>query len=296
MSLQSKAMLVALSVSCWTARKQDKSVSAEVEKSHNARDAGRYNKLLVDKQHLDPLTSFAGQIRTYHYKMTLPWMDNGARLLPSILFMEYSAQMRKLKTEYENLVHIFINLYDTKLIQDARVRLGTMFNPDDYPPSNELASKFNVETDIMPVPSGSDFRVDVTDTERARIADDISRRVAERQAAATRDAWARVRDAVTLVNIRLNAPKAIIRDSLIDNARDLARLLPGLNISADPLMDQVCQLITDELLVDPARLRRSATLRKSTATTAAKILELIPGASSTGTHGTDALQMVQLTV
>ena len=55
MSLADKAMVVTLSVSCWTARKQDKKVAEEVEAKHNARDAGRYNKLLIDKQHLDLL-------------------------------------------------------------------------------------------------------------------------------------------------------------------------------------------------------------------------------------------------
>lgn len=285
MSLQSKTMLVTLSVSCWTARKQDKKVSAEVEKSHNARDAGRYNKVLVDKAHLDPLTSYAGQIRTFHYKMTLPWMDNGARLLPSMLFMEYTAELRKMKIEYENLVNKFVSLYNSQLIQKARVRLGTMFDPEDYPLGSDLFAKFGVETDIMPVPSGSDFRVDVAESERARIVSDISSKVAERQSAATRDAWFRISDAVGLIAARLGAEKSIIRDSLIDNTRDLARLLPGLNINADPLMEQVCQLITDNLLVDPERLRRSATLRRSTALSAQQILATIPGTSSTVTGG-----------
>ncbi len=78
-SLQTQAMLVTLSVSCWTGRVQDKKVSAEVEQTHGATDAGRYNKLLVDKAHMDPLVQFAGKVRQYHYKMTLPWLDNGAR-------------------------------------------------------------------------------------------------------------------------------------------------------------------------------------------------------------------------
>jgi hypothetical protein len=276
MSLQTQAMLVTLSVSCWTARKQDKKVAAEVEAAHNARDAGRYNKLLVDKHHLDPLTSFAGSVRAYHYKMTLPWMDNGARLLPSKLFMEYSAEIRRLTREYETLVNIFVNLYTSKLVQGARQRLGTMYDPDDYPAGHELYSKFSIETDIVPVPDGQDFRVDVGDAERTRIAREIADKVADRQAAAQRDAWVRVRETVSTIESRLSADKARIYDSLIDNARDLSRLLPGLNVGADPNMDRVCEAITERLLVDPQRLRNSASTRKRVADSAREILEMIP--------------------
>ena len=275
MSLQEKAMLITLSVSCWTARKQDKKVSAEVEASHNARDAGRYNKLLIDKVHLDPLTSYAGSIRQYHYKMTLPWMDNGARLLPSKLFLEYSQEVRKMQSEYERLVNDLVNKYP-QLVQEARQRLGTMYDPDDYPDAYDIRSKFSVETDIMPVPDGADFRVGVADSERERIRAEISQRVAQRQASAVRDAWVRIREVVGNVAARLSTPKPIIRDSLIENTEELARLLPGLNVNDDPAMSDVCQRIIDKLIVSPDRLRRSMSLRRQVVADAQGILALCP--------------------
>lgn len=275
MSIQNKAMLVTLSVSCWTARKQDKKVSAEVEAAHNAKNAGRYNKDLVDKQHLDPLTSYAGQIRSYHYKMTLPWMDNGARLLPSKLFQEYSAELRKMKQEYARLVSEFVQAYPTR-VQEARQRLGTMFQPDDYPDASELYGKFDVELDVMPVPDGGDFRVDISDAERVRIASDISERVAKRQAAAAASAWARIRDAVGRVANCLGQPKARIFDSLTSNLEDLVAILPGLNINDDPDMERVCERITHGLIVDPERLRKSALLRAKVREEAEAVLQLCP--------------------
>lgn len=275
MSLQDKAMLITLSVSCWTARKQDKKVAAEVEAAHNARDAGRYNKLLIDKVHLDPLTSYAGAVRQYHYKMTLPWMDNGARLLPSKLFLEYSQELRKMQSEYERLVDVLIQDYP-RLVQEARQRLGTMFDPEDYPDVSDIRSKFSVETDIMPVPAGADFRVDVADSERQRIQESISARVAQRQATAIADAWARIREVVGNVAARLSTPKPIIRDSLIENTEELTRLLPGLNVNDDPTMADVCQRIITNLLVSPDVLRRSMTVRRRVAADAQSILALCP--------------------
>ncbi len=276
MSLQTQAMLVTLSVSCWTARVQDKKVSAEVEQAHNATDAGRYNKLLVDKTHMDPLTQFSASVRNYHYKMTLPWLDNGARLLPSRLFMEYSAEIRKFKAQYERLVDDFVQLYNSRLVQDARQRLGTMYNPDDYPDGHELRSKFAITVDIVPVPDGQDFRVDIGSDERARVSREISESVARRQAEAENAAWSRARQVVSTIQTRLQSDKPVIRDSLVENASELVRLLPGLNVSNNPKMQAVCDEIALKLIVNPDVLRRSHSARKRVADAAMQILEMMP--------------------
>ncbi len=275
-ALNNKAMIVTLNVSCWTARKQDKKVSAEIEEAHGAKAARNYNKLLIDKAHLDPLTKYAGAIRQMHYRLTLPWMDNGGRLLPSKLFMKYRNEMETMKNEYQNLVNVFINLYDPQLIQAARVRLGTMYNPEDYPSGKELRGKFGVELDIIPVPRGEDFRVDIADSEVSRVRDEITQRMLERQQQAAKDARARVREVVSTIQLRLSAPKPIIRDSLISNAQELVALLPGLNVMDDPALASVTQQITDNLLADVYVLRNNQRERTRVASAAERILEAIP--------------------
>lgn len=277
MSLSSKAMIVSLHVSCWTARKQDKKVSSEVEQAHNARDAGRFNKLLIDKAALDPLTSFAGRIRDKHYDLTLPWLDNGGRLLPSKLFFEYRKTLEHMKSEYATLVDNFLAGYDTQ-VQAARNRLGTMFNPEDYPQVAALRRKFAVELDIVPVPQAADFRVDVGDAERARIQREMEERMAKRQAEASAATWERIREVVSTIYLRTSADKPVIRDSLIENARDLVALLPGLNLDDDPAMTTVARAISDNLLVDLWTLRNNRFVRQKVAQSAQLILQQIPAA------------------
>lgn len=276
MSLKQQAMLVTLSVSCWTNAAKDKKISAEIERTHSAKDAGRYIKTLVDKHHIDPLKSYGDAIRAYHYSMTLPWKDGGDRLLPSRLYLEYTAEVRKRTREYADMVDKFIALYDSTLVQAARQRLGTMYDPDDYPTGSELRSKFGVELDFNALADGHDFRVDVGDAERERIASGITAKMAERQAAAQRSAWVRLRETLDLAQVRLSQPKALFRDTLISNIEDLVRILPGLNIANDPLMDSVCKQVTEKLIVDPARLRRSETLRRQVATDASLLIQQIP--------------------
>jgi len=70
LAIQNKAMLVTLSISQWTARKQDKSVTAEVETAHGAHDSGKFNKLLVAKELLEPITKLTAKIRESHHFST----------------------------------------------------------------------------------------------------------------------------------------------------------------------------------------------------------------------------------
>jgi hypothetical protein len=275
MSLKDKAMLIQVSVSGWTARKLDRKVSDEIDVVHGAKDAGRYNKLLVDKQFLDPLTQHAGAIRAMHHKMTLPWMDGGIRLLPAKLFMEYSKEMRTLRAEYDRRIDDFITLYDSKLVTDARQRLGTMYDAADYPPGHKLREKFGIEIDEFPVPDAADFRVEVGDAERARIQEDITRRVNQRQEAAVRDAWSRVREVVGRYT-KIGGDKAKIFDSMVTNAEELTRLLPGLNVNDDPDLERVCTKIVEGLLVHPERLRRSQAVRSRICSQAEAILAMCP--------------------
>lgn len=268
--IQQRAMLARLSISQWTARKHDKSVSVEVEKAHAAHDAGRYNKLLVNKTLLDPISKLAGVIRTYHYGQTLPWNDGGDRLLPSILFMGYTAEIRKFKAQYQSLVRDLVAAYPTE-VQAARNRLGTMYDPADYPEAYELHSRFDIAVEFIPVPDAKDFRVDVSSEAAEEIRLQITESVNARQTQAVKDCYRRVHDVVSKLHERLSIEDAVFKDSLINNARDLMNVLPGLNITQDPELDALHSEIT-ALLISPQTLRNNPAARKATADAADAIL------------------------
>lgn len=276
MSIANTAMIVTLTVHCWTARKQDKKVAQEVDDRHGAKNAGRFNKLLIDKAHIQPLQTLADAIRGEHYKMTLPWMDSGGRLLPSKLFMNWRDRMDTLREQYRVAVDTFIDRYEQELIPEARKRLGTLYNPADYPRGEDIRVKFGVSHDFMPVPSAADFRVDISEDERARIQQEIAEKMAERQREAMADAWIRVRDCVTRIYDRTSAEKPVIHDSLMDNTQELLQLLPGLNVANDPGLSAVAQDIGKYLIVDTIKLRNYADTRERIAAAAKEILGRIP--------------------
>lgn len=270
-AIQSRAMLATLSISAWTARKQDKSVSAEVEKAHGAHNAGKYNKLLVDKTLLKPITKLTAKVREFHYCMTLAWADSGARILPSKLFMDYTARIREFKTEFDQLVTEMLKQYPTE-IQAACNRLGSMYNPGDYPDITDLRDRFNINIEITPVPDGTDFRVDIGNDAQNEIRAAITRSVAERQAGAVKATYARVHGVVSKIAERLSDDKAVFKDTLISNAIELCQVLDGLNITDDPGITDLCQEIRNYLLIPPSVLRNNSHTRAVTAGHAQRIL------------------------
>lgn len=274
--LQSKAMLATLVVRAWSARKRDKDVNDEVEKNHNAKDAGNFNKLLVDKVALKRVVSASGALRDMHYNMTLPWEDKGARLLPSKMYFEYMQEMRRMRGEFDSAVDEFCMNYAVYK-SDARKRLGTLYDAEDYPDINHVRRKFEAKTEIMPVPDAKDFRVELADEEAATIREEITRQVAARQKAAVDDLWTRMREVVERMHTRLSDPEAVFRDSLVENVTMMCSIAGKLNIEDDPLLEAARADIEFRLTrVPPQRLRDDAELRRTVAKAAGDILTGLP--------------------
>src|SRR5262245_61701716 len=88
--LARKAVLVSLNVSMWGARKYDRKVTKEVNRSrHASDDAGRYNKLLIEKGRLAPVLAVVTEARDLFYKYTRPWAK-GVGILPNVSYAEFS--------------------------------------------------------------------------------------------------------------------------------------------------------------------------------------------------------------
>lgn len=269
-TLHNSAMLASLNISQWTARKYDKKVSAEVERAHAAKDAGRFNKMLVGKEALEAISKIGTAARSYHYKVTLPWGDNGERLLPAMLFQEYADAINAYRDSFDARVREFVRDYP-QLKVDAIKRLGSMYDPQDYPAVDDIANRFSINVEFTPVPTANDFRVNLNEEYVDSIRRDMERRMESRQKEAMQHCWSRVREVVSHIHERLADKDKTFRDTLISNAQELLAILPALNITGDQELNRVAEEVRT-LLVAPDRLRQDETLRSQTADRAAEIL------------------------
>ena len=96
----------------------------------------------------------------------------------------------------------------------------------------KLRKKFDLRFEIWPLGCGDDFRVRLSEEEHARVAKEIDENVRRALNRGTTDLWKRLREVVTHMVDRLNAPESRLHASLVTNIFDLVdNLLPGLNVN-----------------------------------------------------------------
>jgi hypothetical protein len=282
--LSSRAMLCSVSISVWSARKHDPDASEEIAARHGAQaDSGRYHKVLLPKQALAEIQKIVTEARQEHYFMTLPWDDNGYRVLPAAAYMDHVEKMRGLSSRFAGAVDILARHFLT-LIDQARTRLGGLFREADYPTPDELRAKFSFETKVMPLPEAGDFRVALGDEEKERIKRQITAAVEASLQVGSRELWFRLYEAVQHMADRLTAYKVTghgvehpFRDSVVTNLVKLVDVLPKLNVTNDPELDRLAEQVRTALLVDPQELRKSDIVRTETAKAAAAIAQHMAG-------------------
>lgn len=262
MSITNKAMLVSLSIRQWTARKYDRKITEEVNQTHQSKDAGRFNKLLIEKKRLSPIQSAANKIRIFHYENTLAWADEGDRLLPVANFFDYSQKVNLLKDEFETAVNDFIGDYDL-IVQEAQSNLNGLFNPLDYP--REIRDRFGVRFSFMPVPDSNDFRINVSQDVLDEMKQTLNEEVTNRLDNATASLRTKIREQLTYMRDRLADPNCIFRDSLFGNVESLVDLAPKLNVTNDKRIEFLTLGMRD-ILVDPQAVRENVSLRANIVT------------------------------
>jgi hypothetical protein len=269
-----RAMLAAVHISIWTAIKHDRKVSREVAEQHGAYvGAGRYNKqLLREADRLESLRSLSGQIRQYFYKITLPWSDEGYRLLPAHFYFELTTKMREFEQAFAQQVEEFLTVYPS-YIEQVRPELNGLFREEDYPSAEKLRSKFGVRLEVLPIPSGEDFRVTLSKEEQARVAQEIDENVRQSLQRGTEDLWSRLKGVVSHMVDRLKEPESRFHASLVTNVFELVDLLPRLNVNQDEELNRFAQEIKNRLCGFTAHdLKKNEILRVATAKDAAQIL------------------------
>lgn len=278
-SLPTNALLVELNIGNWTARKNDRSVSEEVDQQKGTKTrAGNYNKnLFAGVKELDDIQKFVGSVRNWHYRNTIPWLDSGVRMLPMKQYIDYTSQMNTWASEFEGLKQTFLNKYDD-LVTEMAFKLGSLFNREEYPSRDEVNHKFYFRTNYFPLPQSGDFRVDIGNEMLAELQDNYAKHLSEKVNEAMSDVWARLHETLKHLSERLEigdkGEKKIFRDSLIENAQELCDLLSKLNVTNDPKLEEARKDLEQALFgVSAKDLRDSIMVRHDVHTRVTDIIK-----------------------
>ena len=257
------AMLVDLNIKVYSGRKKDTYTQERVVvDSHAAskRASSVYKNLFADCVELDAITKFQAKARAEHYRLTIPWSDNGSRLLPTKALMEYKKTMNVYQNDFYQLVMTYLDKYDT-LVAKAAFQLGTLFDRDEYPQRDVVGHKFAFFTSFMPLPTSGDFRLDVEAEVQRELIEQYEIAATARVQEATKDLWDRLHASLTRLSDRLvvdeDGKKRKFHDTMVTGALDLCELLSTLNVAQDPTLEKARRQLEDTLQgVEPDELRK----------------------------------------
>lgn len=303
-SIASAAMLGSINISVWEARKQDRKTAEEVTQSKGARSkraATVHKHLFSECPALEAIKSLRGEVRNWFNTQTLPWDDNGRRLITTAQYLNVMGQAAKYQQRFEDLTRVFVNTYATEISKQA-FEMGALFDRAEYPPESEVAAKFRFSFTVEPVPESGDFRVDVGIAAAADLKDQYEKAVAVRVSAAVADAWDRIKTQVEWVKERMTAvlehdPDAVeqvpttdetgavvsveikkkrrpkLYDSMLEQGLELTSLLRDLNVTNDPRLEAARVALETALSrVDMDSLKESPELQQATRTAMENIL------------------------
>lgn len=265
------AMLVDLQISLYSGRKQDKATQAEVtaaKGANSSRAAAVYKSLFAECAELDAITKFQARARAEHYKLTKPWNDYGARLLPTALLQKYKVEMNQAESEFNRLVDVFLDKYDT-LVAAAAFQLGTLFDRDEYPTREQVARKFRFDISYSPLPTAGDFRLDIESEVQRDLMRQYEKRMEQQLEAAAQDSWTRLHEALTRLSDRLvvedDGKKRKFHDTMVTGALELCELLTDMNVTNDPALEKARRKLEEALSgVTPKELREEDSTRTIT--------------------------------
>ena len=304
-SISSAAMLGSINISVWEARKQDRKTAEEVTQSKGARSkraATVHKHLFSECPALEAIKSLRGEVRTWFNTVTLPWDDNGRRLITTAQYLTVTGQAARYEQRFNDLVQVFLRTYSTEISKQA-FEMGALFDRAEYPPESEVSAKFRFSFTVEPVPESGDFRVDIGAAAAADLKDQYEKATQARVAGAMADAWDRVKTQVEWVKERMTAvlehdPDAVeevpttddngkvvsveikkkrrpkLYDSMLEQGLELTALLRDLNVTGDPRLEQARQALETALSrVDMDSLKESPELQRATRSAMQNILD-----------------------
>jgi hypothetical protein len=284
MDIRNFATLVTLNTARWHAKVKDRQASKDAAFVSEAEEGAfetRKHLLGGANAALKAIHKAIDEARAAHYEMTLPWTTTsmqdigrrtGGRLLPNTLFVEYTTVMATKKQQMLDALSKFEPEYPT-LIQAAKKKLGKRFDFREYPNVSSIRTHFDLSFDFEPIPKGDDFKglPQVQLDALARKINDNTQKQAEN---AMQEVWKRLHEAVSRMAERLSSPDKLVHDTLVQNIRDVARLLAHLNVTQDAKVEALRKKVEKHLCQhEPKVLRTNQTIRTQVGAHAASIIQ-----------------------
>lgn len=274
--IQDKAILVSLTVKEPSGSKKDREAAEAVEREFDtASGSGSFSKALFGES-LREYSRAKGKIRDYFNSRTLPWGENGIRILPSASLFKFREDVEGFKkTLAEEAEKVVDALPEIKAA--AMVRLGKLYRETEFPTPAQLRAKLGIRVKFYPLPNTTDFRVTLSMQEKAILEEQLRETLEDTQKAATADLLKRMSERVKGLLLTLDKDKAP-KEETLKRALDLCQSCKELNLWGDPEITRNVGEIEKTLSgKTEAALSQSSVERKVLSTSLQEVMEKMSG-------------------
>jgi hypothetical protein len=222
-------------------------------------------KKLLDTRHpaYKAVTAVRGKIIAYWRAVTLPYPEPGIRLIKQSQIEAFNQQMLEFQEELKEAV-VKLEDHYSELKHAARKRLGTLYDPADYPSS--LEGLFSVECDFPSVePPEYLLRLnpEIYEQQCNRVAARFEEAIQLTEQAFIGELAKLVSHLTERLTGTENGQKKVFRDSAIENPKEFFDRFRQLNIRSNPDLDDVVRQAQSILEgQEPQALRDSDSLRQ----------------------------------
>ena len=254
--IAARTKLVRLTTGMWRATRQHRAETRAENQRHNT-NAARVLVRVSDHVALSDLSKLHAAAYQRHKRLTLPTVQDGLRIVPAGREFEHAEEMRKFADKHAALVAVFLADYDAERAA-APVRLNGLYDASMWPSHGDVERRFMFATQYLPTPvvgEWADFLAASTEAAEAELRE-------------------RLTEALTRVRDRCKSDGKLYA-SVFDSVRDLAALVPDLDLTGDyaPVVAAMAPLAA----VTADSIRDDDTARAATARKAASILSVLGG-------------------
>lgn len=222
------------------------------EQETKAYGAGNVNKHLFEGRDNRVKAALSAYTAVYSFVKdnTVPW-TTGVDMLNIEHYFDFTSGLRKLIDAADDAVADLVANWQDEVDADmarltkiaAAKGKPHLVNPNDYPSADEVAKRFGIEVRYMPVPTAGDFRVNISDEDKASLQQQL--KDAEDSAAkhVIEQMLEPMQRAVEKLSVPIGTDGSIFRDSLIDNMVEVSDRMARVNVSDDPVItDKIADL------------------------------------------------------
>ena len=252
-TVQSSAAKVSFTCGVWTAAVTDKRATQQVEHANNKSNVGKFKKeLLVDFKPVETLNYLGGLGRNTHYGLTHPFGKSGDYIVPTLDLPKYVKEISGIVQRFVDAKEsITKDSYDEALI-DEQLRLGPLYNADDYPTFGELKDKYHMSFSVDPIPES--FVTNLEASQAKEINDYYQQQHAERMEKFSNAVFAeslkhikKLRDSLDYSgeSKKSNPDYKVFKESTYAHVEDTIRVLERFNFGGDARMQAAHKILRD---------------------------------------------------